>query len=119
MHKVLLELETSLQQAEVRGDRQVLDALLADDFFEFGASGGRWNKAQVLQSLPQQVFIERRISEFSLLPLAPDLAQVTYLCNNAAAGGRAASSAWRSSLWRCREGRWQMLFHQGTPRPSA
>ncbi|MGZ0784617.1 hypothetical protein ACXM5X_16815 [Pseudomonas saponiphila] len=58
-------------------------------------------------------------SEFSLLPLAPDLAQVTYLCHNAAAGGLAASSAWRSSLWRCREGRWQMLFHQGTPRPSA
>ncbi|PNG29881.1 MULTISPECIES: nuclear transport factor 2 family protein [Pseudomonas] len=115
----LLMLERQLQQAEVRADRQALEALLADDFLEFGASGGRWNKAQVLQSLPQQDFIERSISEFSLQPLAADLAQVTYLCHNAAAGGRAAGSAWRSSLWRCREGRWQMLFHQGTPRPGA
>lgn len=119
LHQLLLELETRLQQAEVRADRQALEALLADDFLEFGASGGRWDKAQVLESLPQQDFIERSISEFSLQPLAADLAQVTYLCHNAAAGGRAAGSAWRSSLWRCREGRWQMLFHQGTPRPGA
>ncbi len=115
----LLMLERQLQQAEVRADRQALEALLADDFLEFGASGGRWDKAQVLASLPQQVFIERRISEFAVQCLGPDLAQVTYLCHNAAAPGRAASSAWRSSLWRCQEGRWQMLFHQGTPRPSA
>lgn len=115
----LLMLERRLQQAEVRADRQALEALLADDFLEFGASGGRWDKAQVLHSLPQQDFIERRISEFALQRLAADLAQVTYLSHNAAAGGRAPSSAWRSSLWRCREGRWQLLFHQGTPRPGA
>ncbi|MCU1769601.1 nuclear transport factor 2 family protein [Pseudomonas protegens] len=115
----LLMLERQLQQAEVRADRQALEALLADDFLEFGASGGRWDKAQVLASLPQQVFIERRISEFAVQCLGADLAQVTYLCHNAAAPGRAASSAWRSSLWRCQEGRWQMLFHQGTPRPNA
>lgn len=49
----LLMLERRLQQAEVRADRQALEALLADDFLEFGASGGRWDKAQVLHSLPQ------------------------------------------------------------------
>ncbi|NBF11815.1 DUF4440 domain-containing protein [Pseudomonas sp. Fl4BN1] len=117
--QLLLALETRLQQAEVRADRQALDALLADDFLEFGVSGGRWNKAQVLDSLVQQDFIERSISEFEVQRLAADLAQVIYLCHNAAAGGRAASSAWRSSLWRRHDGRWQMLFHQGTLRPGA
>ena len=115
----LLLLERQLQDADVRGDRQALDALLADEFLEFGVSGGRWDKAQVLASLPQQLFIERHIEQFTVQRLAVDLAQAAYLCHNAAAPGRAASSAWRSSLWRCREGRWQMLFHQGTPRPGA
>ncbi|MGC5704038.1 nuclear transport factor 2 family protein [Pseudomonas sp. NFXW11] len=114
----LLLLERQLQQAEVRADRQALEALLAEEFLEFGASGGRWDKAQVLADLPQQDFIERRISEFAVQRLAPDLAQATYLCHNAAVGARPATSAWRSSLWRHREGRWQMLFHQGTPRPN-
>ncbi|BCQ61176.1 hypothetical protein PBOI14_29260 [Pseudomonas sp. Boi14] len=67
----LLMLERQLQQAEVRADRQALEALLADDFLEFGVSGGRWDKAQVLASLPQQVFIERRISEFAVQCLGP------------------------------------------------
>ncbi|UMZ09749.1 nuclear transport factor 2 family protein [Pseudomonas sp. MPFS] len=115
----VLLLERRLQEADVRGDRQALDALLADDFLEFGASGGRWNKAQVLASLVQESFIERHIEQFAVQWLAADLAQATYLCHNAAGPGRVASSAWRSSLWRCREGRWQMLFHQGTPRPGA
>ncbi len=115
----LLLLERQLQAADVRGDREALDALLADEFLEFVASGGRWDKTQVLESLPQQVFIERRISQFAVQLLATDLAQATYLCHNAAVPGRPASSAWRSSLWRWREGHWQMLFHQGTPRPSA
>lgn len=115
----LLLLERQLQDADVRGDRQALDALLADEFLEFGVSGGRWDKAQVLASLAQQLFIERHIEQFNVQRLAVDLAQATYLCHNAAAPGRAASSAWRSSLWRWREGHWQMLFHQGTPRPGA
>jgi hypothetical protein len=45
--------------------------------------------------------------------LAPGLALVTYRAIRAAPGALAVQSL-RSSIWACRDGRWQMLFHQGT-----
>jgi len=82
--------------------------LIADDFTEFGASGGIWNKADLVEQLPRQPFTQRTISEFAVKPLSENTALVTYQCHTAASNSR------RSSIWRKQDEQWQMVFHQGT-----
>ena len=51
LHAHIQELEVRLFQREIRLDAASLEALLADDFMEFGASGNAWNKADVIAGL--------------------------------------------------------------------
>lgn len=95
----------------MRADSARLAALLADEFVEFGSSGNLWTRAATLADLPAEDFCRRSISDFQARLLADDVAFVTYRSE------RHASASWRSSLWTWRDGRWQMIFHQGTPIP--
>ncbi|MDN2709585.1 nuclear transport factor 2 family protein [Janthinobacterium sp. SUN118] len=113
----LLALETALQSQAVRADSARLAALLAEEFVEFGSSGNRWTRAATLADLPEEQFCQRSISQFQARWLADDAAFVTYHCLRHASAALPAGASWRSSLWKWRDGRWQMAFHQGTPIP--
>ena len=109
--QTLLELEQRLLSQATRGDAEEISRLIADDFAEFGASGGIWSKADLVEQLPCQPFTQRTISEFAVKPLSEHAALVTYQCHTA------ASNSLRSSIWRKQEEQWQMVFHQGTKLP--
>jgi len=109
----ILALERSCLLPEVRSSSAQLDSLIADDFLEFGSSGRTWDKAAVLSDLPAQTGLSFELSEFVAVPLSPDLVQTRF--RTALTGSDGVQHALRSSLWVRRSGRWQMLFHQGTP----
>ena len=109
--QTLLELEQHLLSQAVRQNAAEISRLIADDFVEFGASGKTWTKADVVDHLPDESFIQRTISQFTARPLSEQIVQVTYQCHTA------ASIILRSSIWRRQNGQWQMIFHQGTPIP--
>lgn len=112
----LLALEQQLQQPEVRTSPEHLARLLADDFVEFGASGTVWsNKDEIIEGMCREVFATRHISGFALKVLAEEVVLVTYRCHRQATCDAPASDSLRSSVWRHIEGRWQLVFHQGTP----
>ncbi|MGK5071173.1 DUF4440 domain-containing protein [Janthinobacterium sp. RT4P48] len=111
----LQALEAALQSQAVRADSARLGALLADEFFEFGSSGNVWTRAATLADLPDDVFCPRGIEDFQAQLLAEDVALVTYRSQRLAVGALPAGASLRSSLWKRRDGRWQMAFHQGTP----
>ena len=113
----LLALEAALQSQAVRSDSARLAALLADEFVEFGSSGNLWTRAATLADLPAEDFCRRSIRDFQARLLADDVAFVTYRSERLASGALPASASLRSSLWTWRDGRWQMIFHQGTPIP--
>ncbi|SFE12953.1 nuclear transport factor 2 family protein [Paracidovorax konjaci] len=52
---LLQAFETELHRPAVRGDAARLDALLHEDFREFGRSGSIYTKAHVLAQLPMEV----------------------------------------------------------------
>jgi hypothetical protein len=109
--------ERALHTAEVRADRQRLEALLDEDFSEVGQSGRCYTRTQMLRHLPAegaQVDIEAK--DFVVALLAPDLAQVRYRSRYRQAG-QADAWAERSSLWRRQGSRWRLCFHQATPAP--
>jgi hypothetical protein len=108
----LLRLETALANVDPSGFDVELASLIADDFFEFGASGRRWTASDVHETLatepPRSVLIE----DFSIEELADGVVLATYASED-------PRRTYRSSLWVRRDGSWVMRFHQGTLRPPA
>jgi hypothetical protein len=51
---LLCDLEKKLHRPEIRASADEVAALLADEFFEFGASGTVWTRQHVIERLPQE-----------------------------------------------------------------
>jgi len=115
--KLLLGLERKLMDPQFRKERAEATELLAEEFFEFGASGRVWTREEILAP-SEQTGLAVTVEDFTVRMLAPGLAQATYRSMRTVAGC-APFVALRCSLWRFQEGRWQMLFHQGTKVPDA
>ena len=111
----LRKLEESLANPEIRRSPEQLARLLADDFQEFGGSGRVFDKGQIIDALQNQPAVQLWLDEFQVRCLAPDVALVTYRGNCKFPGSDNVSHSLRSSIWRNREGRWEVVFHQGTP----
>jgi len=113
----LFKLEMKLMDPGFRWDSGEAAMLLAEDFVEFGSSGRVWSRAEILapgESAGPIVAVE----DFAVRMLATGLAQATYRSVRAVPGN-GPFVALRSSLWVYRDGRWQMVFHQGTKVPDA
>jgi catechol 2,3-dioxygenase-like lactoylglutathione lyase family enzyme len=107
MMEELIDLETAMWQADTRGDRAWMERHLAPGFREFGRSGARWSRDEILQM--EIAPIDARLDRLRAEPLADDVALVTY---RTTVRGEHVN---RSSIWRRVDGRWLLEFHQGTP----
>jgi len=105
----LCALETEILDPSVRADPSRLDLLLADEFVEFGSSGRVYRKEMLIDMMTSESSAEVAMKDFEIRPLSPSAALVTYR-----SVGGAGREARRSSVWVMREGRWEMVFHQGT-----
>jgi hypothetical protein len=115
----LLSLEEKVLDPEVRRSRYRVARFLADSFVEIGASGCRYDKPQILDALAAEYLdgppAQREIQDFSARWIAADVAMTLYrIVWRSPSDGMAAHSL-RSSAWKILDGRWQMIFHQGTP----
>lgn len=109
----LRTLELSLWRAETRFDRALMAATFAPDFFEFGRSGRRYARDELLPDGTEGDQIDATLHDLTTHTLSSDLALVTYISEVR----RPEGTDWanRSSLWDRSSGRWQLRFHQGTP----
>jgi len=69
--------------------------------------------SKFLDQLATEEPFEAEIEDFEAMELAADAVLVTYKVTLRRKGAESASSL-RSSIWLKREGRWRILFHQGT-----
>lgn len=113
----LRDLEERLLSQPVRASHDELSALLAPDFLEIGSSGARYDRDFILDTLPVEPAAQRDLREFEYRALADGLVQVFYRTRWCRAG-EPDRHALRTSIWRRRDGHWQMVFHQGTPIPT-
>ena len=112
----LLALELQLLTPQTRTDPAALLTLLTPDFREFGSSGLTYTRADIITRLQTETdFTPPEITNFEARELTPTLALVTYQTTRPDTPGQPTSN--RSSLWTLRDGRWQLLFHQGTRIP--
>lgn len=114
------DLEQKLHRPEVRRSPDAVRALLADDFIEFGSSGRVYNKASIVEALAEETTAEAvlvpEVHHFAVKFIAPDAIFVTYRSSRRTSGATRRTTL-RSSIWKLINGRWQMLFHQGTVVP--
>jgi glyoxylase I family protein len=110
----LFHLEQQLLQPSTRRDEVALRSLLAEDFREFGSSGRIYTRQQVINALAVESPHTVILSDPLCCQVAADIALLTYRSTGTNAHN-VASHALRTSLWVYRDGRWQMIFHQGTP----
>lgn len=118
---LLRQLEEELLKPEVRKSAERLGALLADEFLEFGSSGHAYDKAQIIMALQDErpdAALHVSLTEFTARRLAPDVVPVTYRTRRRGGPAMPEVSRLRSSIWKLIDGRWQMVFHQGTPSDS-
>jgi len=115
-------LEERLANPPAGESRESLAATFATDFREFGSSGRVFDAEMVLGALggvaqrPSRAPIS--LEGFRAERVAPNVILATYLARVAAGPGWKPPTL-RSSLWCKRDGRWQIVFHQGTPTPAA
>lgn len=110
----LKRLEDDLWRSEVRFSPDKMDALLADEFLEFGSSGRIYDKRQILDTPTQEIGARLPLADFSARVLAPSVVLVTYRSIQRHADG-SEKQALRSSIWTRTEHGWKLVFHQGTP----
>ncbi len=92
--------------------------ILDEDFVEFGRSGAIYNKAETVAALIPRDEAPGWIADLADLAtrfLSVDLALVTDVSFRRHDDGRTDRASLRRSLWRRCDGRWRMVFHQGTP----
>lgn len=103
----LIELERAMWNDATRSDRSWMDRHLSDGFTEFGWSGRKYTRAEILEI--EIGVIDADLESFLVRPVGSDAALVTYRSVQPRGIGN------RASLWIRRDGRWLLDFHQGTP----
>jgi hypothetical protein len=116
LKKHLFDLETKMANPKVRKSPQELDQLLADSFVEFGSSGKIYDIQKIKEELGAEQEIHIAISDFKIKVLSSQIVLVTYLADVKEKINSTESHfvSLRSSIWQLVDGKWQIVFHQGT-----
>jgi len=110
----LLELELSLLTEEVRTSYEKLDELLDDDFIEYGSAGKEYTKEIILERLPSSDHLKYILKDFETHKLSENVFQTRFITDRENKDGSHTISL-RSSIWKNKDGKWKMFYHQGTP----
>ena len=107
----VIERELALMSLDVRRSPALVDELLDPEFREIGMSGTYWTRSETIRALAAEVGADTcgvEVTEMHGTVLESKLILLTYVSSR---DGRRAR---RSSLWRCSDDKWRLVFHQGT-----
>jgi hypothetical protein len=107
----LERLEQELWNSDI--DKERLQELLAEDFFEFGRSGCVWYRKDTVGTVPQKKDTVFPLPELHIRLLDENIAQITY--DSAFTYDGVVQHTHRSSIWSRTTNAWELRFHQGTP----
>lgn len=93
----------------------LLADLIDDEFIEIGSSAAYCDKAEVIRWLLEKNHSECIGHAFKAQLLSDSIILLTYISDIKDKIDGTIKQAMRSSIWRLTEGRWRMVFHQGTP----
>jgi uncharacterized protein (TIGR02246 family) len=118
VQKELLAQERKLIDAINKKNAVALRELLAEEAMSITASGGRVSKDQIVSGLEKLSFTDYRISDVETVNVSPDVAILTYKFSwTGGVRGKPANrtTAYATSVWKRRDGKWRSVFYQETP----
>jgi len=89
-----------------------VNALLAEDFYEIGASGKTYNKQQTLDALAETTLTATQLDNFKGHWVTDDV--VVLLFHSLRESNEGPIQALRSSLWQKVGNNWVLRFHQAS-----
>jgi hypothetical protein len=105
--------EPIFHRPEFGTSRADFEAMMADDFFEVGASGKKYPREFVLEALELRlrspVSEQLNVTDFACRRISAEIYLVTYQLEQA--HGRLSR---RATLWQKAAAGWKVLYHQGT-----
>jgi hypothetical protein len=108
----LVKLESSLHSPEHGMTREALEHMTAEGFWETGASGRRYCREDVIETVLRRYSEPRQAhwqaEDVYCQRVAPELYLFTYTLRE---GPRVTR---RATLWRSEQDRWIAVYHQGT-----
>ncbi len=66
-------------------------------------------------NIPNLPEIKYTINDFNSIEIIPGTVLVTYQTEKKIVNSSKKTHSLRSSIWQNQNGKWQMIFHQGTP----
>jgi hypothetical protein len=110
----ILNLQQQLLSEEVRRSADRIAELRAKGFIEYCSSGRiyRYARGDTFAHGPQKNW---EIVDFEARPLADEVVLATYRLLKHDGPNEAMRVSLRSSIWKVEDGKWKMIFHQGTP----
>lgn len=116
LKKHILKLENELLKHEVRQSAEKTSELLADGFTEFCSSGYiyHYNQGQAIDENTNLQSMDWEITDFAINPLSNECILATYRLIKHSELNENKKYSLRSSIWKCFDGKWKMIFHQGT-----
>ena len=109
----LKQLEPIFHHPELGTNRSDFENMMADEFWEVGASGRIYNRQYVLDELEKRynnpVKDVWETKDFNCMKIAPNNYLLTYTLLQ---GNRITR---RATIWRRTDERWMIVYHQGTP----
>ena len=104
--------EPIFHHPEFGTSRADFESMVTKDFREVGASGTKYSKVFILDTLEERhkhrISEQFEISDFECRQLSSNIFLATYLLDQS---GRLSR---RSTIWRWEAGNWLIEFHQGT-----
>lgn len=112
----ILKLENDLLKSEVRKSAERIKELLAEDFIEFTSSGNVafYKAGQVFQEKDDNTELNWEIKDFHIRELSHNCVLAMYKVIKYDEIDESKKYSLRSSIWKCFNGQWKMVFHQGT-----
>lgn len=114
--KQIFELENELLKSETRKSAEKISELLSEDFVEYCSSGTiyHYNKGDIFDEGSISSEINYEIEEFTTKQLSSDCILATYKVIKHNELNEDKKYSLRSSIWKLSDGKWKMIFHQGT-----
>ena len=108
----LQKLEEELWLSETRFNREYMESVMAEDFFEFGRSGRIHSREECLSHTTGTIDSVIPLQNLKIRFLTNDVAQVTY--DSEVTYDKTVERGRRSSIWSRNGESWKLRFHQGT-----
>ncbi len=112
IEKEILYLENQLLKSETRESEQKLNEIIDDELIEFSSNG------KIYHYKKGDTFISPKINweiiDFSIKQLSDFIVLATYKLIKHSEINLEQKYSIRSSVWKYKDDKWKMIFHQGT-----